>query len=78
MYEITTVEQIDEARFIDAGTMREAIEAFVTEAVDNGYWDDISEDNTAALMARSEGKVWKYMNVTLDPRTSITIISVLP
>lgn len=78
MYEIRTVEQIDEPLVLDAGNTREALEAFVKDAVDNGYWEDISTNDTAYVWIKRNGGRRKYFFLTLDQRTSYVVVAVSP
>lgn len=76
MFEVTTIEEIDDPREIDADSYREAVEEFVEMAVNEGYWHDIAENGVVELKARRADREpewprypWNRYRVTLNEET---------
>ena len=69
MFEVTTIEDLDDPREIDADSYRKAVEEYVDIAVSDGYWDDISQDDTVEVKVRREEGRWYRYRAILDEET---------
>lgn len=72
MYEVNTEDEIDEAMELDGLNMSEVAREYASIAINEGYWEDIADDDTCIIRVRNLDtgtKRWTRFQVSLNQST---------